>query len=219
MAYAAYESNRDGTDFSFRERDEGRGILGKLTTDREPVAVAETLDDLRACLRSLFGVAWASCPRVAGPSRPCIFTGKTLFGLVGGTPLPLSKQALRLEARAYLGENPEVMLYLTDSEDLVHEILINKKHHAAVNGLARRSRILTALLVLCTTSLLGSAAGFGGWSLVAFAAATTIYLAIIKIGIFNEIEGAAVCEILLILTIVLIPGIQRAIQLRAGHHP
>jgi hypothetical protein len=48
---------------------------------------------LRASMRTSPIVAWASCPCVAGPSRPCsgaISTGETPVGRMGGTPMPRS---------------------------------------------------------------------------------------------------------------------------------
>ncbi len=77
MAYAAYKKQRRGAEFSFEKRSEARGILGTFAATTDPIATAETLDELRR------------------------------------------------KARAYLGDHPDAMLYVVDSESLVHEIMIN----------------------------------------------------------------------------------------------
>lgn len=155
MAYAAYESCHDGKDVSFKERDLTRGILGQFNPRADPVAVADTLDELR------------------------------------------------LKARAHLGEFPDVLLYLVDSENLVHERVLNKKHHEAVQRAGQRAAISIGLLVLCFTCLVGTPGGLERWGPGCFIGISVLYIGIVKAGLFNEAEGAVVCEILLIILLIL----------------
>ena len=46
------------------------------------------------------------------------------------------------------------------------------------------------------------------WSLACFGGAVAVYAVLLRVGLFNEIEGAAGCEALLVLTLLLIPAIQ-----------
>jgi hypothetical protein len=154
MAFAAYQSRHDGTDFSFEGRDEAAGILGQYKPgDAAPVLTAQTLEGLKQ------------------------------------------------EARAYLGKEPGASLYLTDAENRVHGIMINEKHHVALERAERHLVISVALLIFCATCLVAASAGVAGkWALLGFVSTTALYALILRMRLFNVIEGAACCEILLILT-------------------
>ncbi len=71
---------------------------------------------------------------------------------------------LKCGARAYLGKEPAVVLYLTDTDNCVYEIMINEKHHAAIENAQRRTVISVALLTFCVTCLLGASPGSLGSS-------------------------------------------------------
>jgi hypothetical protein len=74
----------------------------------------------------------------------------------------------------------------------------------------RRTAVSLALLVFSVTCLLGASLGsLGPWALLAFIGAVTLYALILRADFFNEIEGALVCEILLILALLLIPALKR----------
>ena len=122
-----------------------------------------------------------------------------------------SLEELKREVRAYLGTEPAAILYLTDGDCRVYEIVINKKHHAAVDKAERRLGISVALLIFSITCLLAASLGsHGAWALLLFAGVVSIYGLIVGTGISNEIEGAVTCEILLILTLLLTPTPERA---------
>lgn len=114
---------------------------------------------------------------------------------------------LKRKARAFLGKEPDAVLYLADTDNHVYEIMINEKHHAAVESVQRRTAISIALLIFCVTCLLG--AGSLG-SLLCFVGISTLYALILRFRLYNEIEGAVVCLILLFVIIMLIPVLQRA---------
>jgi hypothetical protein len=117
---------------------------------------------------------------------------------------------LRLKARAHLGEFPDAFLYLVDSENSVYEIMINKKHHEAIEKAWRYVGISIALLIFCLTCLFCSARGdLAVWGILCFGGISILYFGVVKLGFFNEIEGAVVCEIILILVLILVPAITR----------
>jgi len=121
-----------------------------------------------------------------------------------------SLEELEREARAHLGKEPDALLYLTDGDGRVHRIMINEKHHAAREWAERRTVISVALLVISVTCLIGASAGLvGAWALFGFVSAVALDALIVRSGFSNEIEGAVVCEILLILALLLIPQLQR----------
>jgi hypothetical protein len=117
-------------------------------------------------------------------------------------------EVLEREAKAHLGSESDAILYLADGGGRVHRIMTNVKHHAAVERAARRTAIAVALLVFCATCLLAAPA-LGGWAQLAFAGAAGVYTLVLRAGLFNALEGAVVCEILLILTLVLGSQLQR----------
>ena len=126
----------------------------------------------------------------------------------GSTPPVLTAETLeeiKLRARAHLGEEPDACLYITDSGGRVHEILTNRKYHDAKARAERRTAIAVALLVFCATCLVATALGFvGGWALIGFVGSAVCYATMLRAGLFNEIEGAFVCEIFLVLGLVLV---------------
>jgi hypothetical protein len=139
-------------------------------------------------------------------------------------------EQLQREARAYLGDEPAAFLYLVDADGGVRAIVINRKYHEATEKAERRTAIATALLVLCVTSLLGATLGsLGGWALLGFVTAAGLYALILLAGLFNEIEGAVVCEMLLILALLMVSAVQRGrsaaervdapVSLRGPHVP
>jgi hypothetical protein len=125
-------------------------------------------------------------------------------------------EELEREARAYLGKEPDAHLYLTDGAGRVYRIMINEKYHAAVQRAERRTAISVALLVFSVTALLGASLGsLGAWALLGFVCAAALYTLLLRAGLSNEIEGAIVCEILLILALLLIPALQRVRRMAA----
>src|SRR5207244_9661934 len=89
-------------------------------------------------------------------------------------------------------------------------MMSNEKHHAAIARADRRTAIAVALLVFSVTCLLGAAlCSLGDWALLCFIGAVAVYTLTLWGGVFNEGEGATVCEMLLILTLLLLLGLQR----------
>lgn len=118
-------------------------------------------------------------------------------------------EELERDARAYLGVEPDAVLYLTDGEGRVRRIMTNEKHHTAIERAGRRTAIALGLLVFSVTCLLAAVA-LGAWAVVAFVGAAGLYAVALRAGLFNELEGAVVCEIILILALVMISLWQRS---------
>ena len=114
---------------------------------------------------------------------------------------------LERDARTFLGNKPEELLYLTDCDCRVFRIVINKEYHeavaqahAAVAQATKRATISLAILAFSVTALLGATIGsIGIWPLLFFVGAVILYSLLLTLGLFNEIEGAILCEIMLIL--------------------
>ena len=132
----------------------------------------------------------------------------------GGVPPVVTGDTLdevRIRARAHLGEEPGAFLYLTDADGRVYEIMINVKHHRVTEAANRRTAITGAILLFCITCLLATAFGLGAWlAILGFLGAGCVYCLILRVRLFNEIEGAVICEIFLILGLLLIPAIKKA---------
>ncbi|MEX0938716.1 MAG: hypothetical protein WDZ59_12720 [Pirellulales bacterium] len=119
-------------------------------------------------------------------------------------------EELEQEARAHLGKEPDAFLYLTDGGRRVHRIMINEKHHAAIGRANRRTAVSVAILVFSFTCLIGaSLAPLGTLALLGFVGTASLYFLILRWDLYNEIEGAVVCEILLIIVLLLTPLLQR----------
>lgn len=110
-------------------------------------------------------------------------------------------------ARAYLGNDPEACLYLTDGDGRVYQVLICEKYHQAVERANLRTAIAAAVLLFCVTCL-PAAAGVGGWAVLAFLSVSAFYAVILRAGLFNVVEGAICCEIILILSLIAIQNLK-----------
>lgn len=138
----------------------------------------------------------------------------------GDSPVTTAEtlEQLEREAWAYLGQEPEVTLYLVDAEGRVRRIMINEKHHAIrhkywaeIDNASRWTAILAALLTFAMTCLIAASVSvLGAFPLVGFVGAVAFYTLLVRAGFFNEIEGALLCEILLILFLLMVPAIQQA---------
>ncbi len=138
----------------------------------------------------------------------------------GDSPITTAEtlEQLEREAWAYLGREPEVTLYLVDADGRVHRIMINEKHHAIrhkysaeMETVRRWTAILAALLTFAMTCLIAASVSvLGACPLVGFIGAVAFYTLLVRAGLFNEIEGALLCEILLILFLLMMPAVQQA---------
>jgi hypothetical protein len=116
---------------------------------------------------------------------------------------------LERESWAYLGCEPSAILYLTDAEYGIHDILINTKYHEAMSKAEQKIANVTIILVFCLTCLVAASLGsFGRWALVAFLGVLALYALVVIVGLFNEIEAGILTEILLIATLFVTPAIQ-----------
>lgn len=96
----------------------------------------------------------------------------------------------------------------------------NEDHYAAIDKAGRRNAIAWSLLVFSVTCLVAASFGsLGAAPLLAFAGASALYALILRIDIFNEIEGAVLCEILLILALLLVAALQHAHQIAPKKAP
>jgi hypothetical protein len=120
-------------------------------------------------------------------------------------------EELEREARVHLGKEPSAYLYLTDDGHRVYRIVFNESHHATVEKGERHITIAWALLVFSVTCLVGaSLSSLGVLPLLSFVSVAALYAFILRVELFNEIEGAVICEILLILALLLIAALQHA---------
>jgi hypothetical protein len=122
-------------------------------------------------------------------------------------------EELERKANAHLGKEPDAFLYLTDVDGHVYRIMINAKYHATVERANRRTAISVVLVIFSTTCLIGASLGsLGALALLGFVGVTVLYALILRAELFNEIEGAVACELLLILALLLIPLLQRFVS-------
>jgi hypothetical protein len=120
-------------------------------------------------------------------------------------------EELEREARAHLGKEPSAYLYLTDDGHRVYRIMINEEHHATIEKRMRRTAIACVLLVFGITCLVGAYFGsLGIMPLLVFVGIAALYVLLLRVDFFNEIEGAVICEIMLILALLLVHAVQRA---------
>ncbi len=114
---------------------------------------------------------------------------------------------------AHLGRNPSDTLYVTDSDGNLYETMINRPYHAACDLNGRNLAIAWSFFTLSMVSFLMTTIMGLGFLGIAFAVATMLlYYAIVRGGVFNEIEACVVCVILLMLVMLLIPAVQAAMK-------
>jgi hypothetical protein len=138
-----------------------------------------------------------------------------ILGTIKPTTQPIAEaddlETLETKAFAYLGKEPDALLHLADAEGHLYRILINEKYHKAVNGADRMLWICIALLIFCLTAFVGSEyTGVHLWYLVCFLIITLLYIIYISTGIENVIEAFLFFEILLVLSLILIPVFVKA---------
>jgi hypothetical protein len=133
------------------------------------------------------------------PSQPPMFSGTDLA-------------SAEMFAKAHLGAEPGDFLYITDNQFRVRRSMINKKHHAAIEKAYKWTVLGYGLLIICFACL-ATAAGsqLGAWPLMAFVAIGLIYVAVVRLGLFNEIEGLVLCLILLLFAIILLQSHSHAV--------
>ena len=134
-----------------------------------------------------------------------------ILGSLREVPDPLLKADSIAEAvekaYAHLGRNPADLLFLADSNNLLHDILLNRQYHRDCNSLRRGKLRGWACFTLALFSLVLTASlGLGSLGLVICAAAIALYLLLLLTRAFNEIQAGFVCFILLIVTALLIQG-------------
>ena len=114
---------------------------------------------------------------------------------------------------AHLGRNPSDTLYVTDSDGNLYETMINRPYHAACDPNRRNLAIAWSFFTLSMVCfLMTTIMGLGFWG-IAFAVATILlYYAIVRGGVFNEIEACVVFVILLVTVMLLLPAVQAAMK-------
>ena len=121
-------------------------------------------------------------------------------------------EALEIKALAYLCQKPGGLLYLTDPNGRVYRTLYNVKYAEAVANGDKKSGMCPALLLFCVTAFIGSM--FNGpaawWVVGGFVVASLLYIISVLSGFFNELEGAIMPEIILILALILVPAFAKA---------
>jgi hypothetical protein len=114
-------------------------------------------------------------------------------------------EELKQEVWAYLGKHPDAFVYLADSEGNVRATMHCEKYHEAVARANSWTIITAVLLVFSITCLIGAwSLPHGAVALLGFIGAVALYALMLRTGFQNEIEGAVVCEIFLILILLLI---------------
>ena len=119
-------------------------------------------------------------------------------------------------AFAHLGREPSDAVYIADDEDIIRKVVFNDAYHRERENSERWVCMSIALLVLCLATFIGTIvtdAGFGG--LVLFGGIAVLYSLVVRTGIQNEVEGAVVCFILVVLIFLLLPAV-RAVRERSS---
>ena len=120
---------------------------------------------------------------------------------------------LRQKARAYVAQCPSAVLYLADADKMVYETMIDKEYHDAKARAVKRKVMAGAILVFGVTSVSCIVAkAMVLEALWMFAGASVLYLVVVLTRVFNEIEGALVTEILLVLALALVPILRHMSQ-------
>lgn len=144
-------------------------------------------------------------------------TGVVGFFQTDNQPLAIadSKDSIVEIGFAHLGRNPSDTLYVTDSDGNLYETMINRPYHAACDLNGRNLAIAWSFFALSMISLFMTAIMGLGLLGIAFAVATMLlYYAIVRGGMFNEIEACVVCSILLVLLLLLHPAVQAVMKTR-----
>ena len=114
-------------------------------------------------------------------------------------------------AYAHLVRHPDAVLYITDSNRLLYEIAINRQYQSERSASSKSLFVAWTCVMLCILSFVFTLiSGIGFFGLLFLALAFTLYLSMVRFGIFNEVESAAVVVILAILIAFLIPVLQKA---------
>lgn len=142
-------------------------------------------------------------------------TGVVGFFQTDNQPLAIadSKDSIVEIGFAHLGRNPSDTLYVTDSDGNLYETMISRPYHAACDLNGRNLAIAWSFFTLSMISFLMTTIMGLGFLGIAFAvAAILIYYAMVRGGVFTEIEACVVCVILLILVTLLVPAVQAAVK-------
>ena len=124
--------------------------------------------------------------------------------------------ALSRYAVDVLGREPSDGVYIADDEDVIRKVVFNDAYHKERENSERWVCMSIALLVLCLETFVGTLvtdAGFGG--LVIFGGIAALYSLVVRTRIQNEVEGAVVCFIIVVLTFLLLPAV-RAVRQRSS---
>jgi hypothetical protein len=114
-------------------------------------------------------------------------------------------------ANAHLGQDPGALVYITDQQNRLLEIVGNKKYHESIAAHERRLCIGWALFFLCVVSFVFTIAeGLNWYGFGLFVGIAALYIGCVKLRLYNEIESAVVCTIILVLILLLIPALRAA---------
>lgn len=110
---------------------------------------------------------------------------------------------------AYLGRHPDASICIADLDGNVYSTLICDDFHETRTSLQTEAFMAWAC---CTILFLGlfTTAGLGWLGVCLTVFATLLYVLMVKYGVFNEVESAAVCIILFVLMALLIPAVRQA---------
>jgi hypothetical protein len=119
-------------------------------------------------------------------------------------------EKLEHDAWAYVGKEPDACLYLTDKDDRLYKIILNQQYHQAAGKAERRLTVAIVLLVFCITCLLTASLGsLGIGALLCFVGVVALYAFIVRMEMFNTIEGAVLCQLLLVMALFLVSAVQK----------
>ena len=114
-------------------------------------------------------------------------------------------------AYAHLGRAPSDAVYIADDNDIIRKVVFNDAYHKERENSERWVCMSIALLVLCFTTFIGTIVtelGLGG--LLLFSGIAILYVFVVRTRIQNEVEGAVVCFIILVLIFFLLPAVRVA---------
>ncbi len=135
-----------------------------------------------------------------------------IIGSVENLPEPLAsaetKEELTEIAYAHLGRHPADSLWLVDSENRLHDIIFNRTYEEESSAyIGSLCMAWTCFLLAAVALLLTIVFDLGYLGLILLATFVALYVAMVRGKVFNEVEGAVVCSIGLIFTILLISAI------------
>jgi len=116
-------------------------------------------------------------------------------------------------AYAHVGRFPTDSLYVIDSDHRVHDIILSELYHEERTASAKSLFVAWACFTICSLSFAFTAiTGIGVAGMGFFVVSLSVYVGMVRYGIFNEIESLVVCIILSVLVAMFVPAISQLLN-------